>query len=148
MRDLISRTVSRSSATCSGCLYQHRNLGTLMAQDMPGDGLAREGWHAGVEQFREFLVGWWGYHTTPSRPKTDFITLLLDDFQKVFPGTRFVGMMPRGGVATPRANDFYFLIDRDGRVYDLAEMSSGEQAVFPLVYEFVRPGHQTLGCAD
>jgi predicted ATPase len=56
----------------------------------------------------------------------------------VFPGTRFVGIMPRGGVTTPRANDFYFLIDRDGRAYDLAEMSSGEQAVFPLVYEFVR----------
>jgi predicted ATPase len=37
-----------------------------------------------------------------------------------------------------RANDFYFLIDRDSRVYDLAEMSSGEQAVFPLIYEFVR----------
>jgi len=117
---------------------QHRNLGTLMAQDMPGEGLAREGWHSGVEQLREFLVGWWGYHTTPPRPKRDFITLLQDDFQKMFPGTRFVGIMPRGGVTTPRANDFYFLIDRDGRIYDLAEMSSGEQAVFPLVYEFVR----------
>ena len=25
----------------------------------------------------------------------------------------------------------------EGRIYDLAEMSSGEQAVFPLAYEFV-----------
>jgi predicted ATPase len=40
--------------------------------------------------------------------------------------------------AAPKVGNFYFLIERDGRVYDLAEMSSGEQAVFPLIYEFVR----------
>jgi hypothetical protein len=131
---------------------QHRNLGTLMAEDMANerhfrDGWqaseaaepgTREGWHAGVEQLREYLVGWWGFHTTPGRRGKDFIPLLQASFETVFPGTRFVGIMPRGGVTSPRANDFYFLIDRDGRVYDLAEMSSGEQAVFPLVYEFVR----------
>lgn len=133
---------------------QHRNLGTLMAEDMTkegrfvdgywqpygtanGEGM-REGWQAGVEQLREYLVGWWGFHTTPGRRGKDFIPLLQSLFENVFPGTRFVGIMPRGGVTSPRANDFYFLIDRDDRVYDLAEMSSGEQAVFPLVYEFVR----------
>lgn len=64
--------------------------------------------------------------------------MLEDALATVFPGTGFIGIMPRGGVTSPRSKDFYFLIDRDGRVYDLAEMSSGEQAVFPLVYEFVR----------
>ncbi len=117
---------------------QHRNLGSLMADDMDGEGLKREGWQAGVEQLREYLVGWWGFHTTPGRHGKDFIPLLQHLFGTVFPGARFVGLKPRVGVTTPRANDFYFLIDRDDRVYDLAEMSSGEQAVFPLVYEFVR----------
>ncbi len=133
---------------------QHRNLGTLMAEDMTSEGRfvdgywqaygtasesgVHEGWHAGVEQLREYLVGWWGFHTTPGRRGKDFIPLLQASFETVFPGTRFVGIMPHGGVTSPRANDFYFLIDRDGRIYDLAEMSSGEQAVFPLVYEFVR----------
>ena len=133
---------------------QHRNLGTLMADDMAREGRlvdsyrqayetvsergAHEGWQAGVEQLREYLVGWWGFHTTPGRRGKDFVPLLQAAFDTVFPGTRFVGIMPRGGVTSPRANDFYFLIDRDGRIYDLAEMSSGEQAVFPLVYEFVR----------
>ena len=117
---------------------QHRNLGSLMAEDIFSEGLSHEGWHAGVEQLREYLVGWWGFHTTPGRRGRDFIPLLQESFETLFPRTRFVGIMPRGGVTTPRANDFYFLIDRDGRVYDLAEMSSGEQAVFPLVYEFVR----------
>jgi hypothetical protein len=117
---------------------QHRNLGSLMAEDLAGEGLRREGWHAGVEQLREYLVGWWGFHTTPGRGGRDFIPSLQCCVERVFPGTRFVGIMPRAQVATARANDFYFLIDRDGRVYDLAEMSSGEQAVFPLAYEFVR----------
>jgi len=117
---------------------QHRNLGSLMAEDKVGEGVSHEGWHAGVEQLREYLVGWWGFHTTPGRGGRDFIPALQDCVATVFPGTRFVGIMPRGQAATPRANDFYFLIDRDGRVYDLAEMSSGEQAVFPLAYEFVR----------
>lgn len=126
---------------------QHRNLGTQMVESGAGESVSqessrsgdrREGWRAGVEQLREFLVGWWGFHTTPGRRGRDFIPLLQDSFGRVFPGTRFVGIMPRDGVTVPRANDFYFLIDRDDRVYDLAEMSSGEQAVFPLVYEFVR----------
>ena len=120
---------------------QHCNLGSLVTDGLAGEGVNREGWHAGVEQLREYLVGWWGFHTTPRPPGRvgrDFIPSLQQRIGKVFPGTRFVGIMPHAEVAAPRANDFYFLIDRDGRVYDLAEMSSGEQAVFPLVYEFVR----------
>lgn len=117
---------------------QHRNLGFRMADDVDDKGPLREGWQAGVEQLREYLVGWWGGHTTPSRQGRDFIPLLEQSFATVFPNTRFVGLKPRAGVTTPRANEFYFLINRDDRIYDLAEMSSGEQAVFPLVYEFVR----------
>lgn len=118
---------------------QYRNLGSLMADDLRGEDQGREGWHAGVEQLREYLVGWWGFHNTQGRRGKDLIPLLQQLFQKVFSDKRFVGIMPRGGITAPRANDFYFLIEgEDGRVYDLAEMSSGEQAVFPLVYEFVR----------
>lgn len=118
---------------------QHRNLGSLMAEDSTGrEGQIVEGWQSGVEQLREYLVGWWGFHKTPKRHGKDYIPWLEQLFGIVFPGTRFVGLRPRDGSTTPRANDFYFLIDRDDRVYDLAEMSSGEQAVFPLVYEFVR----------
>lgn len=121
---------------------QHRNLGYLMAEDFVSDSQrgdpAKEGWQAGVEQLREFLVGWWGFHTTPGRRGRDFIPPLQEHMARVFPGTTFIGIMPKGGVTSPRANDFYFLIQRDGRIYDLAEMSSGEQAVFPVVYEFVR----------
>jgi len=115
---------------------QHRNLGHLMADDLSGAG--REGWSAGVEQLREYLVGWWGHHTTPQRRGRDYIEPLQNLFQKVFPEVRFVGLEAKSEIRSPKSNDFYFLIQRDGRTYDLAEMASGEQAVFPLVYEFVR----------
>lgn len=116
---------------------QHRNLGYSVADNLSGDASGIEGWQTGVEQLREYLIGWWGHHTTPQRKGKDYIEPLERLLQKVFPGTRFIGIMPRGDV-TSKANDFYFLIDRDNRVYDIAEMSSGEQAIFPLIYEFVR----------
>jgi predicted ATP-binding protein involved in virulence len=40
-----------------------------------------------------------------------------------------------GAETSPR---FFFLLERAGRVFDIAEMSSGEQAVFPLLCDFVR----------
>ena len=128
---------------------QHRNLGTLMSDDRAafqfGGGSSaalreegHEGGQAGVERLREYLVGWWGFHTTSNRRGKDFIPPLQNSLAAIFPGLKFVGIMPRSGITAPRSNDFYFLIDRDDRVYDLAEMSSGEQALFPLIYEFVR----------
>jgi hypothetical protein len=132
---------------------QHRNLGSVSPEQAAGNGWVgdtrhvgridsngrhHEGWQAGVEQLREYLVGWWGFHTTPGRRGKDFIPLLEESLSTVFPAIRFIGIMPRERATAPRAGDFYFLIDRGGRVYDLAEMASGEQAVFPLIYEFVR----------
>ena len=58
-------------------------------------------------------------------------------FAELFPGTRFRGTMPREGITAPGPRDFYFMLERDERLYDLAEMSSGEQAVFSLLYDFV-----------
>lgn len=63
---------------------------------------------------------------------------MLSRFQKVFPNRQFVGTAPKQADSEQGLKDFYFLLQSDGRVYDLAEMSSGEQAIFPLLYEFVR----------
>lgn len=117
---------------------QDRNLSFLATRDPSVEVSAREGWQSGVEQLREFLVGLWGVYSTPVRSGKDSIPILQDSLETVFPGTRFMGITPRTGISNPRSKDFYFRIARDERIYDLAEMSSGEQAVFPLVYEFVR----------
>ncbi len=121
---------------------QHRNLGSASASRYAGsdaEGGPKESWKAGVEQLRQYLVGWWGYHTSPVRAGgKDYIPELQEKFCAVFPDRRFVGLAPKEDSGPFGANDFYFLLEAQGRTYDLAEMSSGEQAVFPLVYEFVR----------
>lgn len=120
---------------------QHRNLGSPSARRY-GNGHAEgssENWQAGVEQLRKYLIGWWSYHTSPDKSHgKNYIPELESRFQSVFPDRRFVGTAPRGISGEMGVDDFYFLLQADDAVYDLAEMSSGEQAIFPLIYEFVR----------
>ena len=122
---------------------QFRNLGSprlARSNDDNGDAnLPSESWTAGVEQLRKFLIGWWAVHKSPERGAgKDYIDELEIKFAQIFPGTHFRGVLQRDNVAAPGSEDFYFLLEQAGKVYDLAEMSSGEQAVFPLIYEFVR----------
>lgn len=88
-----------------------------------------------VEQLRGYLKDWWGYRSSPQRPGfTDFLTPLETRLAQIFPGIRFAGTSPR-----PEAiGGSYVWLERNGQTYDIAEMSSGEQAIFPLLYDFVR----------
>jgi energy-coupling factor transporter ATP-binding protein EcfA2 len=121
---------------------QYRNLGTVINKRIRSGrirGRNTEGWGAGVEQLRESLVGWWAYYASDlDEPDKNAIKDLEEQFAKLFPGTTFRGTMPRAGVTSPGVKDFYFLLERDGRQYDLAEMASGEQAIFSLLYDFIR----------
>lgn len=120
---------------------QHRNLGSVSARrnrdDEPNGPL--ETWQSGVENLREFLIVWWSYHITGNRAYgKNYIPDLLSRFQKVFPDRHFLGTAPKRAEGSSGVNDTYFLLQSGSNVYDLAEMSSGEQAIFPLIYEFVR----------
>ncbi len=107
---------------------QHRNLMTIGDEGVQG-----------IERLRQYLIGWWAFHTSPGRTDaSDYLARLETRFAKLFPGTKFVGVEPRVIGRAPSAADAYFLLEREGRSYDLSEMSSGEQSVFPLLYEFVR----------
>lgn len=96
-------------------------------------------WQAGVEGLREYLKNWFMFHKFGTAPsEEDFIVRLEKKFASVFPGASFHGIEPKQNVsATPTAKDFFFMIQRDGTRYDIAEMSSGEQAVFSIMYQFV-----------
>jgi len=125
---------------CGGVFWfdQFRNLGTRMFFEQ-GPASQDTNWANGVSQLREFLVGMWGFHTSPG-PKsgTDYLAVLEPRLELIFPRTRLKGIAPRSTGMHVKASDFYFLIERDGQTFDIAEMSSGEQAVFSLLYEFVR----------
>ena len=94
-----------------------------------------------IDRMRDCLVSWWAIHTSPHRTEeTDYLGQLERRFAELFPGTRFRGVEPKLGHTTSSTQDSHFLLEREGRVYDIAEMSGGEQAVFPLLFEFVRVG--------
>lgn len=76
-------------------------------------------------------------HRSPGS-KRDYIAAIEALYARVFPDTRLVGVAPRSDAEDPSGSDFLFLFERDGLTYDLAEMSSGEQAVFPILSECVR----------
>lgn len=121
---------------------QHRNLGSASARRYSENSDANgytETWQSGVENLREFLIVWWSYHITGIRSYgKNYIPDLLHRFQKVFPDRQFLGTAPKRSEGSSGVNDTYFLLQSGNKVYDLAEMSSGEQALFPLIYEFVR----------
>jgi hypothetical protein len=93
----------------------------------------------GIEFLRKYLIGWWAFHTSSGKSEArDFLPKLESQFARLFPGTAFVGVEPRLSTGAPDTEDAYVLMERDGKKYDILEMSSGEQAVFPILYEFVR----------
>ncbi len=92
----------------------------------------------GVNGLRHELIQWYAYHTSKRVvPPSDNLQKLTDMFGRFFPGARFVGIEPRRA-SSAGSFESYFLIQRGDHVYDIAEMSSGEQAIFPILYEFAR----------
>jgi energy-coupling factor transporter ATP-binding protein EcfA2 len=113
--------------------------GTTPAARFDTDAGPRESWIVGVDQLRRFLQDWWTYHISGYRTQgRDFIPELENLFSKVFPGTHFRGPQPIDTSGAEPAPRFFFLLERAGRVFDIAEMSSGEQALFPLICDIVR----------
>jgi predicted ATPase len=121
---------------------QYRNLGSDSVRKYLDDDkshLQAETWQSGVEKLREFLIVMWSYHISGNKSfGKNYIPALESRFQKVFPDRRFLQTAPKNSEGSTGVNDTYFLLQCGDRVYDLAEMSSGEQAIFPLMYEFVR----------
>ncbi|MCC7490988.1 MAG: AAA family ATPase [Fimbriimonadaceae bacterium] len=129
-------------------LDQMRNLGVGSsiaaaggAGDQRGeaDDTAADPWQAGVEQLRDSLVRWWSYHRSDRRsPQSpDYVAEIEQRFSAVFRGARFLGTEPAPPERPPYSPRDYFYIEQNGRHYDLAEMSAGEQTVFAFVYQAV-----------
>lgn len=135
IRDLVkTNEAARDSSSQVGDVFwfdQHRN---------PTSTGLELAWGMGINRLRHELVQWYAYHTSKRViPANDYLQKLQDMFARFFPGARFVGIEPRE-VLSVGEFESYFLIQRGDHTYDIAEMSSGEQAIFPLLYEFARRG--------
>jgi len=123
---------------------QFRNLGSTPLPveangTRPAEMGRRVAYEVGVARLRRYLNGWALERLSISeRYQNDYLLQLENLYKRVFPGRSFAGVEPMPDVDSPTAEDFYFLLNDGHRTYDIVEMSAGEQAVFPLLYEFVR----------
>lgn len=121
---------------------QYRNLGKVRSQQTEDEDAGttdQASWAAGIENLRRFLVNWWAIHTSPNvQPDRDYLSQLQTLYQRIFPGRTFCGVEPRETDSGADSGNAWFLISSGDHRYDLAEMSSGEQAIFSLMYDFVR----------
>lgn len=100
-------------------------------------GNGRISFEVGIASLRKYLNGWKFAQLTHSY-NIDYLMQLENLYKRIFSGRSFAGVEPMPGVDSPAPEDYYFLLNDGHRTYDIVEMSGGEQAVFPLLYEFVR----------
>lgn len=92
----------------------------------------------GVGRLRQFLIDWRRRQESGRNYSEDYLGQLEALYKKVFPERSFWGIENLPSLDSPTEETTYFLIDDGHRKYDIVEMSAGEQAVFPILYEFVR----------
>jgi hypothetical protein len=114
---------------------QFRNLFNSKSADNPLDGRATL---LGIGGLRTFLNKWLIGRLDQNAP--NYLKELEELYKKVFPDRAFSGPEAMNNYGAPTPDDYYFMISDSisGRTYDIEEMSAGEQAVFPILYEFVR----------
>ncbi len=89
----------------------------------------------GVGSLRQYLIEW--EHKQKSGT-SDYLMKLENLYKKIFFGRSFSGFEQVQSIDFPMEENVYFTLNDGRRTYDIAEMSAGEQGVFPILYEFVR----------
>jgi hypothetical protein len=122
---------------------QFRNLGSSPQPEngeRASENRAHISFETGIARYRRYLSKWKYQQLVGSHPfSNNYLELLENLYKQVFPGRTFAKTTePMPGIDSPAPEDYYFLLDDGHRTYDIAEMSAGEQAVFPILYEFVR----------
>lgn len=101
---------------------------------------SRVSYDVGVARLRDYLNRWKleKIRKGAFSGKHDYLLELENMYKRIFPGRSFTDPEPmfEGGVPSPA--NYFFMISDGHRTYDIEEMSAGEQAVFPILYEFVR----------
>jgi predicted ATPase len=90
-----------------------------------------------IADLRNFLNKWWLGRLERNAP-VDYLQELENLYTKMFPNRQFSAPEAMTNTGSPTPSDYYFMLSDGNRTYDIEEMSSGEQAIFPILYEFVR----------
>lgn len=106
---------------------QYRNIALPGGREEEG---APPTFRVGAERLSEALLTW-------HQRRPDLIQDLEQLYQATFPEYRFAGVEDQWGNA-PTPIGGVFLLGDGTRTWTLPEMSAGEQAVFPILFEFVR----------
>ncbi|MBP0020496.1 MAG: hypothetical protein J7647_23445 [Cyanobacteria bacterium SBLK] len=86
-----------------------------------------------------YLIGWEQRRKSPQYNRSsDYLAHLETLYKKVFPERSFNGVEYQPSNDSPTELNTYFTINDGSRTYDIVEMSAGEQAIFPMLYEIVR----------
>jgi energy-coupling factor transporter ATP-binding protein EcfA2 len=121
---------------------QFRNLASSApsrdGQNGDHTGEGRVAYEFGVARLRRYLSGWMLAQRAGVKQRYDYLSELEHLYQTIFPERSFAGVEQMPGHDAPTAEDFFFLLSDGQHTYDVTEMSAGEQAVFPILYEFVR----------
>jgi len=121
---------------------QFRNISVIgdvpLTDEQPQKSWERNSFQLGLSRLSEYLRVW---HRTREKGGSgtpqDLLGQLDDLYGQIFPGRRFAGFEPVYGDSPTPVEDRPVLSD-GVNLYDLREMSAGEQAIFPLIFEFVR----------
>ena len=92
----------------------------------------------GVARLRENLTKWKLNQLLGKTGGPNWLLELENSYKKIFLGRFFDGLEPMYTSGAPAPEEYYFILNDGNRTYDIEEMSAGEQAVFPLLFEFVR----------
>jgi predicted ATPase len=95
-----------------------------------------------MDLLRRRMADWFNFHERVQREEyklrpgqRDFFAEIERAYQTIFPGRRFDGPVPRTELEDLMAEPWFYLFD--GRhQYELSEMSGGERATFPLIFDF------------
>ncbi len=97
-----------------------------------------------LEWMRSFLASAYSFHiavTDEKRPlingQFDFYESLHELYKKVFPNRFFVGSAPDFDAYEAAKAPYFYLSDGKNQ-YEIAEMSAGERAIFPILLDFAR----------
>ncbi|MBD2387538.1 AAA family ATPase [Cylindrospermum sp. FACHB-282] len=121
---------------------QFRNLGANPNHEA-GEGKkelrSETSFELGVGSLRQYLIRWKRRQNPDISFENDYLKQLERLYKKVFTDRYFAENLEElPSIDSPTEETTYFLLSDGHRTYDVAEMSAGEQSIFPILYEFVR----------